>query len=109
MATAPKTHNKPAAPTKRDWRAYDRQRGTAAQRGYDNHWAKYSIQYRAEHPLCIQCLNQGRTTPVGHVDHIIPVTGPDDPRFWDESNHQPLCRSCHSRKTAQEENGRAIR
>lgn len=40
------------------------------------------------------------------VDHIIPVTGPDDPLFWEESNHQPLTHECHSRKTMAELRGR---
>lgn len=33
------------------------------------------------------------------VDHIIPVDGPNDPRFWDHKNHQGLTHECHSRKT----------
>ena len=37
--------------------------------------------------------------PTMEVDHIVPVDGPQDPLFWDESNHQGLCHDCHSRKT----------
>lgn len=40
------------------------------------------------------------------VDHIIPVDGPDDPRFWDPENHQSLCHACHSAKTMAEQNER---
>lgn len=36
------------------------------------------------------------------VDHITPVSGPDDPLFWDDKNHQGLTHSCHSRKTMSE-------
>jgi 5-methylcytosine-specific restriction endonuclease McrA len=39
------------------------------------------------------------------IDHIVPVTGPDDPRFWDMSNHQALCsraHGCHDRKRQRE-------
>jgi 5-methylcytosine-specific restriction endonuclease McrA len=36
------------------------------------------------------------------VDHIEPVTGPEDRKFWDPTNHQPICRSCHGVKTRRE-------
>jgi 5-methylcytosine-specific restriction protein A len=39
------------------------------------------------------------------VDHIRRVSGADDPLFWDASNHQPVCHSCHSRKTATMDGG----
>ena len=32
------------------------------------------------------------------VDHIVPHRG-DARLFWDEDNWQPLCKSCHDRKT----------
>ena len=89
-------------------RQYDQTRGTAAQRGYDARWQKYSVWYRQRNPLCVHCLAEGRLTSVehgGHVDHITPVTGPDDPLFWDPTNHQSLCTSCHSVKTASEDGG----
>ncbi len=34
---------------------------------------------------------------------FVRVDGPRDPRFWDPGNHQPLCKSCHSHKTATED------
>ena len=82
---------------------YDHDRGTAKQRGYSARWAQYSKLYRIEHPLCVVCEAQGRVTVSQHVDHIKPVTGPDDPLFWEPSNHQALCQSCHSIKTAKED------
>ena len=82
---------------------YDASRGTATQRGYSARWAEYSRLYRIEHPLCVMCKAQGRVTASEHVDHIKPVTGPDDPLFWEPSNHQALCQSCHSIKTARED------
>lgn len=86
-------------------KAQDRRRGTAAQRGYTWRWAQYSKSYRARHPLCVECERQGRVTPAQHVDHIQAVSGPDDPMFWDESNHTGLCAPCHSRKTAKQDGG----
>jgi len=84
-------------------RQLDEQRGTSSERGYDSRWARYSTLYRREHPLCVECQKEGRVTPATDVDHIIPVTGPDDPLFWDPNNHQPLCHMHHSTKTATED------
>ncbi|WP_400245601.1 HNH endonuclease [Niallia sp. JL1B1071] len=36
------------------------------------------------------------------VDHIVPHRGDQD-LFWDETNWQPLCKSCHDRKTMTED------
>lgn len=76
---------------------YDRRRGTSTARGYSWRWQRYAIAFKREHPFC---ATPGCTRPARHVDHIQPVTGPGDPLFWEPANHQPLCHSCHSRKTA---------
>lgn len=59
------------------------------------------------YPECVECGDPGDVT-----DHIIPITGPDDPLFWDPENHQTLCENCHNQKTAKEtsegRNGAAI-
>ena len=46
-------------------------------------------------PICRSCSSQAATD----VDHIIPrrAGGPDTPE-----NLQPLCHSCHSKKTQKE-------
>ena len=84
---------------------YDEERGTAASRGYGSRWARYSRSFRDEHPLCAECQRNGRLKKCDCVDHIIPVSGPDDPLFWEPSNHQSLCYNCHSIKTAKEDGG----
>jgi 5-methylcytosine-specific restriction protein A len=43
--------------------------------------------------------------PATDVDHVEAVSGPDDPRFWDESNHDAKCHSHHSRKTVRQDGG----
>jgi 5-methylcytosine-specific restriction protein A len=69
---------------------------------YKSHrWKQASQRYRAEHPLCINCLQSGKLTsvigPNGVVDHI--TNHRCDPRlFWDRNNWQPLCRSCNAKK-----------
>ncbi|ELH5809914.1 HNH endonuclease [Salmonella enterica] len=80
-------------------RQKDDQRGTAAQRGYDHRWRVYRAQFLSANPLCVICLREGRFTPATVVDHITPVNGQRDPLFWKATNHQGLCRDCHSWKT----------
>ncbi len=64
--------------------AYDRDRGTAAQRGYGARWRKLRTMYIRQHPACVMC---GK--PATDIDHILPKRrgGTDDP-----SNLQSLCR-----------------
>lgn len=84
---------------------YEKRRGSAASRGYDRRWRNCAKSFLAEHPLCKLCEKENRLTPATLVDHIISVTGPDDPLFWEPDNHQSLCSSCHSIKTAKEDGG----
>ena len=86
-------------------RDYDKIRGTRTERGYDNRWNRYSKHYRVKNPLCVDCEKRGIITLAQCVDHIIPVSGPDDPLFWDVTNHQSMCIPCHSIKTAKEDGG----
>ena len=48
----------------------------------------------------IECLKHTNSvlTPATVVDHIVPHRG-DHALFWDEQNWQPLCKSCHDKKT----------
>lgn len=50
--------------------------------------------------VCACGCGQACTIENGDIDHIIPVSGPNDPLFWQRSNHQPLIHGHHSRKTA---------
>ena len=85
---------------KREQREYDRQRGSAAKRGYGRRWRRYRKAFLARHPVCVVCHDVAK-----HVDHIQPVSGPDDLLFWESSNHQALCASCHNAKTMREQGG----
>lgn len=90
-------------PARRDIRA------SASLRGYTARWSRYAAAYRARHPWCRTCAAAGRRRATQAVDHIRPVRGPQDPRFWDPTNHQPLCRSCHAVKTQAEGRTQATR
>lgn len=76
----------------------DRLRGNAAERGYDSRWRAARKRFLRKHPLCVECMRQGKLTPATVVDHVIPHRGNQD-LFWDENNWQPLCKGCHDEKT----------
>lgn len=52
-------------------------------------WTKLAKRFKAEHPLCAQCLREGRYTAAAVVDHIEPYPICKD--FYDERNLQSLC------------------
>ena len=79
----------------------ERDRGTSAERGYGAAWARARRVFLAVHVICSDPYKRhaGVVVAASDVDHIIAVTGADDPRFWDVSNWQALCHACHAYKT----------
>ena len=75
-------------------RELDRQRPSAARRGYGPRWRRARAAFLAQHPLCAACRAQGRVVPATVVDHVVPHRG-DQRLFWDESNWAPACKPCH--------------
>lgn len=61
-------------------------------------WRMARAAHIAENPLCAECERHGRATAGVIVDHIRPHDNDPD-LFFDPSNWQTLCRSCHSTKT----------
>ena len=67
-----------------------------------------------QHPLCgdrpeaaratsdSRCQADGRVELARVVDHILPVTGPDDATFFEAAGHQSLCATCHDKKRGRE-------
>ncbi len=80
------------------------QRENSNKRGYGWRWQKYRIGFLKKNPLCVHCKENDVITTATDVDHKIPAK-PSEPLFWDKSNHQGLCHSCHSIKTATEDGG----
>lgn len=60
-------------------------------------WRIRSRHFLALHPICLGCGRLAET-----VDHVLPYESEDVLSFWSESNWQPLCLVCHSRKTRQD-------
>jgi 5-methylcytosine-specific restriction enzyme A len=82
-------------------RELDRQRPSAARRGYGPRWRRARAAYLARYPLCVRCQADGRIKPSTTVDHIVPHRG-DQKLFWDEAKWPALCKLCHDAKTARE-------
>ncbi len=82
-------------------RVLDRERPSAARRGYDAAWRRARLSFLAEHPLCETCRGAGRLEPATVVDHVVPHRG-DRVLFWDVGNWAASCKRCHDAKTARE-------
>ena len=72
--------------------------------GYNYCWRKFRESWLRKHPLCVRCEAEGKVVEATVLDHVIPHRG-DQTLFWKAGNHQGLCQSCHSRKTALEDGG----
>jgi 5-methylcytosine-specific restriction protein A len=90
-----------------------RPRESSHKRGYNTLWRAFRADWLREFPFCgdrpgaptvwSQCHALGYTHLATDVDHIVRISGPDDPRFYDRANLQSLCHACHSAKTKREQ------
>ncbi|MDB5053135.1 MAG: endonuclease [Bacilli bacterium] len=85
---------------------YNKERGTAAERGYNARWKKARIIYLKRNPLCVceDCKRTGSVVAATVVDHIIPHKGNYE-LFWNQNNWQSMSEEHHNRKTAKENGG----
>lgn len=67
-------------------------------------WRAFRAWYIGKHPLCEQCLTEGRETPAQMVDHIDELKSGGDPTT--EENAMSMCWKCHGIKTANAANHR---
>lgn len=79
-----------------------RERGTAAQRGYDHQWRVFREAYLRKHPLCVDCLADRIITVATEPHHIQKVRDRLDLRL-DERNLMALCKPHHQVRTARGE------
>jgi 5-methylcytosine-specific restriction enzyme A len=77
-------------------------RGVVTAERYGTAWRKQRASVLATRPLCAHCHRDGRVTAATEVDHITPLScgGTNE-----TSNLQPLCHSCHMKKTHAERAG----
>jgi 5-methylcytosine-specific restriction protein A len=61
-------------------------------------WRQLTAQVKLEQPLCVMCAVNDIDTPTKEIDHIIP-TRVNKALWFERSNLQGLCKSCHSTKS----------
>lgn len=72
---------------------FDQNRASARERGYTSKWQREREAFLKVHKTC---RRDGCGKPANIVDHIRPHRG-NWKIFWDRSNWQPLCVTCHSK------------
>lgn len=74
------------------------QRDPASNKRYGRSWKRIRDRYIKAHPLCEECDKNGRIVAAEEVHHILPLSkgGGNE-----TSNLMALCKSCHSRITAE--------
>lgn len=91
----------PPAQSRRDQlRALDDRRGSSTARGYGADWVRLRNMVLAAEPLCRHCAAAGLVVAAAELHHTIKVRDRPDLRL-DPSHLVPLCKSCHSKETAQ--------
>ncbi len=63
-------------------------------------WKLIRSHVLSREPLCRSCRAMGMLNAASHVDHVNGRA--DRPEDYELDNLQPLCASCHSRKTISE-------
>lgn len=63
-------------------------------------WKRNRAGFLMANPLCLKCEESNIIEPAVAVDHITPIR--QGGNKWSYSNLQPLCLSCHAKKTREE-------
>jgi 5-methylcytosine-specific restriction protein A len=92
MPSRPPTFRPPGS---RSPRQYERDRGSARERGYDGNWRKSSKSHLAEHPVCEYCALDGLVVAATLVDHLYPQRRFPDV-FWRTEWWVSSCAPCHA-------------
>ena len=76
---------------------YNKRRGSAHSRGYDEKWKKLSKAKLAHDPLCEKCSTTDNPVSAVLVHHIKPIEDFPELRLeW--SNLESNCRECHEKQ-----------
>lgn len=80
-----------------------RLRNSDSKISYDHRWTEIRNWYICRHPLCEDCLFEGRSVPAEEVHHIVPwERGRDDNEkkelLYDVDNLVSLCKECHHKR-----------
>lgn len=103
-------YNKPQRERNTNRQATDMRRLRA--NAYNNpEWRKLRDIYMKEHPLCEECLSQGKITPAQDIHHK------ESPFKNGETNHmllldynnlQALCKECHGNKHSKQQGKQTV-
>lgn len=75
---------------RQDEERYEKERGTATERGYNHNWFKVRTMKLNRNPLCERCELDGRIQKADLVHHI-----DRNSRNSRADNLESLCRECH--------------
>ena len=64
----------------------------ASERGYGSAWRRARKRYLEAHPLCVECMKEGRYTKATDVDHIVPHSKGGQDTL---ENTRICCRRCN--------------
>jgi 5-methylcytosine-specific restriction enzyme A len=81
-----------------EYKQHDRYRPNAHARGYNSQWERFRLQYLSVHPLCQDCLRQGKYTPATEIHHVKKLRYYPALKY-DDNNLIGLCHDCHSKRT----------
>ena len=99
LPTAPRRSYLPA-PVKRPYQPHQER-----SKEYDSPlWRRLRADHLRRHPLCVACTAKGDVSPATLLDHIVAVR--DGGEFFESTNHQGLCKTCHFSKSAKEHQAR---
>lgn len=103
MPNSPPRHNAKKVEENRlaNQRIYNKEKRTGQEFYNSKRWSRVRRAYAKANPLCVHCKEQGFIVAMNVVDHIIPIKEGGD--LFSESNLQSLCKTCHGKKTADEQ------
>lgn len=74
------------------------QRDPETKKKYGRAWKRIRDRQIREHPLCEECLKNGKAVIAEEVHHLLPLA---DGGTHERNNLISLCRSCHMKKHAE--------